>query len=273
MGWCSAFGPQIREGCDHAMVAGKDSCSCADCGAVCLGLFKGCAHVWAAGPRSVVLTRPTSGQRSLVPISATPVEAATEAVRSTPAGPAVAAGAAAVVAAGAVVPADAGAVGEVTAAMETGGEPDDRSDIRALRDDVDLLLWKVDQLQQAAVPLEQMAQAASKIEAAAAALPDQVTEAVSSALQTQRRAMTDAVVEMQRRIVIDVGELLESVRPEVEPKTGGTASPDKVASVADLDARFQWLVDAVSRRFVDAGDDLAQIERRLMPEDHEDYES
>jgi hypothetical protein len=58
MGWCHAFGPQIREGCDHAMVAGSRSCSCPECGAVCPGKFPGCTAVWAAGPQKVNLRRP-----------------------------------------------------------------------------------------------------------------------------------------------------------------------------------------------------------------------
>lgn len=52
MGLCLEFGPQIRPGCGHAMVAGEDACSCPQCGVVCGGRFAGCSAVWAAGPRS-----------------------------------------------------------------------------------------------------------------------------------------------------------------------------------------------------------------------------
>ncbi len=51
MGWCQEFGLQITIGCDHAMVAGRDSCSCPGCGAVCTGRLAGCPLVWdAAAP-------------------------------------------------------------------------------------------------------------------------------------------------------------------------------------------------------------------------------
>ena len=50
MGFCAEFGPVITEGCDHLMVAGVDSCSCPDCGAVCKGQFEGCSDVWVAPP-------------------------------------------------------------------------------------------------------------------------------------------------------------------------------------------------------------------------------
>ncbi|HVE94870.1 MAG TPA: hypothetical protein VNB24_08130 [Acidimicrobiales bacterium] len=46
MGLCNAFGPQIREGCDHPMVAGADACYCAECGVVCKSKFEGCRDVW-----------------------------------------------------------------------------------------------------------------------------------------------------------------------------------------------------------------------------------
>jgi hypothetical protein len=48
MGFCAEFGPVITEGCDHLMVAGVDSCSCPECGAVCRGQFEGCSDVWVA---------------------------------------------------------------------------------------------------------------------------------------------------------------------------------------------------------------------------------
>jgi hypothetical protein len=62
VGWCSDFGPHIKEGCDHAMVAGKASCSCGVCGAVCTGRFDACASVWAAGPREVHLLASDNGR-------------------------------------------------------------------------------------------------------------------------------------------------------------------------------------------------------------------
>jgi len=53
MGRCHEFGSQIREGCAHPMRAGRDSCSCPECGVVCEGQFDGCPDVWARGPRLV----------------------------------------------------------------------------------------------------------------------------------------------------------------------------------------------------------------------------
>ncbi|MBA2609570.1 MAG: hypothetical protein H0U92_11560, partial [Actinobacteria bacterium] len=45
-----AFGPQIREGCDHAMVAAANACYCAECGVKCTSKFPGCRDVWAGQP-------------------------------------------------------------------------------------------------------------------------------------------------------------------------------------------------------------------------------
>ena len=53
MGWCAEFGCQIRDGCDHSMVAGRKACTCPSCAVVCKGRFGGCPEVWAAGPRTV----------------------------------------------------------------------------------------------------------------------------------------------------------------------------------------------------------------------------
>ncbi len=55
VGWCHAFGPQIRPGCDQPMVASDASCSCPHCGVVCPGRFRGCAQVWASGLQPPVL--------------------------------------------------------------------------------------------------------------------------------------------------------------------------------------------------------------------------
>ncbi len=62
MGWCHEFGPEIRAGCDHPMVAGTDSCSCPECGVVCGGRFAGCRAVWDNGPHPVAFNKvgPTS---------------------------------------------------------------------------------------------------------------------------------------------------------------------------------------------------------------------
>lgn len=53
MGWCTEFGCRIRDGCDHAMVAGRKACVCQSCAVVCQGRFAGCPEVWATGPHPV----------------------------------------------------------------------------------------------------------------------------------------------------------------------------------------------------------------------------
>ncbi len=72
MGWCHEFGVTVREGCGHPMAAGEAACECPRCGIVCEGQFKGCATVWAAGPRAVVLVRPEAraDEQVLAPASA-----------------------------------------------------------------------------------------------------------------------------------------------------------------------------------------------------------
>jgi len=68
MGRCQEFGPQIRPGCGHIMVAGKDSCRCPECGVVCGGRFSSCDIVWAAGPRPTrqvgARAEPNGGRRA-----------------------------------------------------------------------------------------------------------------------------------------------------------------------------------------------------------------
>lgn len=55
MGRCLEFGPVIADNCAHPMQAGSDSCMCGECGAVCDGIFDGCAKVWARGPQPVTM--------------------------------------------------------------------------------------------------------------------------------------------------------------------------------------------------------------------------
>jgi hypothetical protein len=227
MGWCHAFGPQIRAGCDHAMVAGRESCSCAHCGAVCHGLFSGCANVWAAGPREITLTRPHSTRESPTSTGTplAPLPATTSAQELAPAQLAV-----------------------------------DNLDMRALRVDMQMLMWKVDRLHGGEHPGDQVLQAAQEITAATSALTQQVTDAVARALEAQRRETIELFADMERRILGDIEELLVTLRP-VRPEPDGGA-----VSVADLDDRFQWLVDAVSERFVTLGNGLARVERAVSEE-------
>jgi hypothetical protein len=71
MGWCFEFGPSITD-CDHPMQATSDSCTCSVCGTVCRGRFKGCAAVWAAGPRSPASLKAQSRPSSRLPLRSAP---------------------------------------------------------------------------------------------------------------------------------------------------------------------------------------------------------
>jgi hypothetical protein len=85
VGWCAEFGCQIRDGCDHSMVAGKKACTCPTCAVVCKGRFGGCPEVWAAGPRAVA--PPVVRLALAVPLAPTPDPPA-PAARNGPAAPA-----------------------------------------------------------------------------------------------------------------------------------------------------------------------------------------
>jgi hypothetical protein len=240
MGWCHAFGPQIRDGCDHAMVADYDSCSCSACGAVCHGLFPGCSSVWAAGPRGVSITRPTREPGNLLP-ALTPIAPAT-ATRSD-----------------ASTASDGPAVPAVTAVT-------DQSELHALRVDMQVLMWKFDQLQQATPPSDVMVSVAAEVRAVAHALPQQVRDAVSGALEVHRHETRRMFTEIEQKIVADIDELRDKLQAGLAATAGGAGLGEPEVSLADLDARFQWLVDAVSARFVALGNGLARIERRLDDE-------
>ena len=43
---------QTRDGCEHPMIAGENSCRCQGCGETCNGQFEGCEAIWARGPRT-----------------------------------------------------------------------------------------------------------------------------------------------------------------------------------------------------------------------------
>jgi hypothetical protein len=65
MGYCHEFGVVIEPACDHEMVAGRDACSCPECGVVCTGKFGGCPTVWARGPVAVGVGRRTRRDREV----------------------------------------------------------------------------------------------------------------------------------------------------------------------------------------------------------------
>lgn len=72
MGWCQEFGLQISGGCRHLMIAGPDSCSCPDCGAICHGRFTGCSIVWSESTTPILVGGPPLALGS-GPVAAPPV--------------------------------------------------------------------------------------------------------------------------------------------------------------------------------------------------------
>jgi hypothetical protein len=149
MGWCSAFGPQIREGCDHAMVASQDSCSCAECGAVCHGLFPGCTTVWAAGPRHLALIKPGKELGNLMPASTPPP-----------------------------APAPTPAVPHATFM--------DQAEMHGLRVDMQLLMWKFDQFREATPTNDQLAKVVAGV---AATIETAVATALETQSRASRRML------------------------------------------------------------------------------------
>jgi hypothetical protein len=65
VGICLEFGPHITEGCDEAMSAADQRCTCPGCGAVCRGRFQGCQEVWNRGPQPVSLVSKAATLRSI----------------------------------------------------------------------------------------------------------------------------------------------------------------------------------------------------------------
>ena len=61
MGRCHDFGVEVGADCEHPMEAGAKACVCPQCDSVCEGQFKGCADVWARGPRPVEVKSSTLG--------------------------------------------------------------------------------------------------------------------------------------------------------------------------------------------------------------------
>jgi hypothetical protein len=112
-----------------------------------------------------------------------------------------------------------------------------------------LLLWKVDRLRQDAKAAEELRTSAQDLAAVASGLPQQVKLAVADALEDQRREMLTMFAELERKIVRDIGQLQAELASAV--------------SMDEMDERFQWLVEAVSDRFVALGNGLARIEREM----------
>ncbi len=213
MGWCQAFGPQIREGCDHSMVAGSSSCSCPDCGVVCKGKFPGCRSVWAAGPQMVDLRRPRKAGAQA------PGLAASNGNRS------------------AEVPTPA--VATLAARVAT-SPADDNADMRSL------LLG---------------------LEAAVDALPRRIAKAAGDAMRQQHNTNKQEMEELWRVISAEVQQI-KDVRGRDGAAREAAASESKVL-VEEFDARFQWLVSELSKRFMALGNELVRIEKRIGNADHD----
>ncbi len=140
------------------------------------------------------------------------------------------------------------------------GVPSDSSEVAALRFEVKKLTLKIDQLCQSHPPEGQMIKAVQEIRAVAEALPAEVTEATGSALEIQRQAAVKVFDAIDRKILADIRQLQDASRQVPQAQAG------QPVSVVDLDARFQWLVEAISERFVTLGNGLARIEGQLAAE-------
>ena len=213
MGWCQEFGIQTRDGCDHLMVAGRDSCSCPACGFRCTGKFDGCSSVWRAGPTpvslstrlsEVVTSRPELGPGQSNG-SARPSNGTRE------------------VAASALVP--VASAGSQEPAGEAGTEV--VPTLESLIVEVRLLAQKVDQL-----PATMLA-----------------------AMAELRGGIRKDLVELRRRLVIDIRNF------------DRTAARDAI--LPELDARFEWLTNELSKRLVIVGNEVATIRRQLAEESPE----
>ncbi len=212
------------------MVAGTASCSCAQCGAVCEGLYPGCVTVWAAGPRNIALTRPpkTSGSLALSP----------------------------------TVPPSVGGSGAMSAHPDAGVE---NPELRALRIEVQRLATKVDQLRQEAQSGGQVVQAAKMIGAVAASLPRDVRgrgglrpRGPAPGIPPDVRGDAGHDLERHRpsarRVALGGAG---PIRPtgHLRPRGDGDGSRRPLPMAG---------VDEVSQRFVILGNNLARIERDLM---------
>ncbi|MDP9073066.1 MAG: hypothetical protein M3N98_02630 [Actinomycetota bacterium] len=236
MGWCQEFGVQIHDGCDHRMVASTASCRCHECGVVCHGKFSGCATVWAAGPVELTLRRPTT-ELGLQPV---PDEAG-------PAGR---------------TNGNAAVTWQMAALSAPASAPTPRSDdlaavIRSLQSEIQTLNRKIDRVQGQAAASEEAAQATAQ---AAAELPKRIGTALQVALQRQHSAILDDLAGLREQFTADIAQVADRVR-----QPSGLAS--QTVTIGQLDARFEWLVEEVSRRFVTLGNEVVRINRQLSASD------
>jgi hypothetical protein len=227
MAWCQEFGVQIHEGCDHLMAADVDSCSCAECGVVCHGKFPGCATVWAAGPVAVTLRHPPPQLGAM------------------PALPRVASGNGKAAAASYPLPS--------SSAPSYAADSDIVAVLQMLRLEIQALNVKVDGLQIRADAADQAARDATQ---AAVELPLQIGQALSTALHQQQQGITADLEGLRDQVLDDLEELGTALMTP-------TTATLEAAIVAHLDARLEWLVNELSRRFVVLGNEVFRINKHL----------
>jgi uncharacterized small protein (DUF1192 family) len=255
MGWCQAFGPQIRAGCDHSMVAASSSCSCPECGVVCKGKFAGCSAVWAAGPQKVDLRRPTKalGPRATPPTTnngGLPADRAALPVRAGTGHP---------------IEATGGRVGEQLSA-----------EVRALRRQIEELRQATES-GRSTLGAEPLADATLKALSMIETLPQRIARAAGEAMRQQHEVNVRDLREQWSRVAAEAERLreghaheLRASRSQIDVDTSADRSPalDMSLLMQEFDARFEWLVNELSERFVILGNELVRIEKRLADADY-----
>jgi hypothetical protein len=232
MGWCQEFGVQVKGGCDHVMVASLDSCSCAECGVICRGKFPGCATVWAAGPVEVALRRPTKALKVEPPV---PTSGPTN---------------------GKTTHSSEIAPRHVAAPAANRLSADVIALVQSLRAEIQVLNSRIELVQDRADASVEAANAANQ---ALADLPPKLGKAVSAALQQQRGAILNDLAALRKQLSADLGQPAGKERP---PSDGSI----QAVTVAQLDARFEWLVNELSDRLVVLGNEVARINQGLAPQ-------
>ena len=261
MGWCQAFGPQIQAGCDHSMVAGSKSCSCPECGVLCPGRFAGCGAVWAAGPRHVDMRRPTKelGMKpkpELARANGNRTHAVLTEKASSPA-----------------------AVQENLRSEDTDGEL--RPLLEGLWADVRALRREVDELRQRSESAEQLAEASAQALSLVESLPPRIARAAGEAMRQQHQlnlndfrehwnkftTEADRITEARTRetaAVRNAADVHATAQLDHEHSVTEATATDPTVLMQEFDARFRWLVNEISERFVVLGNEMVRIEMGLV---------
>jgi len=217
------------------MVAQLDSCACADCGAVCHGKFPGCATVWAAGPRHVMLSRTVS---QLPPPRALPVVSSSngKAAPETPSPPP-------------SLPAPSSALPVTVALPLTEPGVDVAALLLSLRSELKALHKKVDRLQEKAGMAEELALAAIRA-------TEESHQQTGRALQEQHGAIVNDLLTMRRQVATEVRQMGDALLPPRE-------DPSTAALIEHIDTRLEWLVGEISHRLVILGNEMVRIDERI----------